>query len=350
MRSQAKVGGESGKDGLTSMDITEFFGMGREILGTGWMIALPIMHMAGFVLAFIAGGLLAVGLRRKSTESQQPPAKALQAPGLPLSRGNGLVFGHEMKNYLCALRGNARLLRLGVQGTDQASIIDRIDRVVEKLESFAWNNDSAPDVLVSRTREAVDMVQTAQNCSGLHFSGTGIKFSTLVSTGVEFTSLASPGGEMQPLVQGDPYRLDQIFQNLYGNSREAGATRIVTRFRRIGGELEIAIEDNGRGCPEQMAARIFQPFFSTKKVTAPQGEAAGAEGRQVRGLGLFVVQSIVENHGGRIRASSKNGRGDGDQGLVVYLHFPLFSPLFPSQKNPAPSTARLDTLSMTQGA
>lgn len=304
------------------MGIAEVLGAGQAVPETGWPEVLSILHMAAFILAFMAGGVLAMTWRSIFPGTSRA-AKPGKVPAVP--RGNGQVFGHEMKNYLCALRGNASLLRLGAHGAEQASIIDRIERVVEKLEGFAWKDEAAPDVLAPRTRETLDLVRTARNCSELNFSGTGI----------EFTSQASEG---LLLVQGDPHRLDQVFQNLYGNAREAGATRVVTRFRRIGGELEVAIEDNGRGCSQDIADRIFQPFFSTKK------------GKQSSGLGLFIVQSIVENHRGRIRATTKNGREDGDQGLVVYLHFPLFSPVFPSQNKPAPSNLRLDSMSLVREA
>lgn len=304
------------------MGIGEILGAGREVSESGWLAGLPILQMAAYILAFMAGGVLAASLRPKSSAARRAGKTdaAVTAP-----QGRSQVFGHEMKNYLCAIRGNASLLRLGSQGAEQAVIIDRIERVVEKLETFAWREESTPDVLASRTREGLDLVQAARDCSDLHFSGTGI----------EFTSQATEG---LPLVQGDPHRLDQVFRNLYGNAREAGATRVVTRFRRIGAELEIAIEDNGQGCSQDVAGRIFQPFFSTKA------------GKHPRGLGLFIVQSIVENHRGRIRATTKNDRGDGDRGLVVYLHFPLFSPAPASQKKLSPSILRLDSLSLVREA
>lgn len=59
--------------------------------------------------------------------------------------------------------------------------------------------------------------------------------------------------------------------------------------------MEISFQDTGNGIPEDMQARIFEPFFSTKE-----------EGI---GLGLPIAQRIVEEHGGEISVESKPGQG-----------------------------------------
>jgi len=59
--------------------------------------------------------------------------------------------------------------------------------------------------------------------------------------------------------------------------------------------MEIRIQDNGPGVPEELQDKIFQPFFTTKE-----------EGT---GLGLSMVSRIVEGHKGVLRFSSKQGSG-----------------------------------------
>ena len=68
--------------------------------------------------------------------------------------------------------------------------------------------------------------------------------------------------------------------------------------------MEIFIQDTGKGIPEDMQARIFEPFFSTKE-----------EGI---GLGLPIAQRIVEEHGGEIRLESHPGKG-----TTFFLTLPL---------------------------
>lgn len=291
--------------------------MDAMMFGRDWSVATPTIQVLGLILAFLSGVVLAAVFRAIAAR------KASRNLPLPSAVPGRLLFGHEMKNYLCVIKGNAKLLRLGVGSKDQADIIDRIDKVVERLETFAWKESPAsPDVVLPGRRESVDLMETARNCSRIHFSQAAAEFTVTTSGGL-------------PCIQGDPHRLDQVFLNLYGNALEAGARRLTIKIRRTGAEVAVAVEDDGRGCPQDQAARIFQPFLTTKA-----SGKAGSHG--TRGLGLYIVRSIVENHGGRIRAKVKNGRGNGETGLVVYLNFPAYPPLTASVPAMRPPKVRRD--------
>lgn len=304
------------------------------IFNPDWMTAaLPLLQALGFFAAFLAGGLMAAVVGRRPIldlchrmsghrlailpEAPVTAPDAGSAPvGPPLAEPKAespredrvdLLLGHELKNYLCAIKGNARLLRMGC-ADHQADVIDRIDHVVERLENLAWKGPQRSDVTACAQRTPVDVTAVSRFSSRTHFGQAAMEFSTQASEGL-------------PAIQGDPHRLEQVFMNLYGNALEAGAKGVSTRIRRIGNEVEVAVEDDGRGCRAEDAERLFEPFYSTKV----EG------GSRLRGLGLFIVRSIVENHGGRIRATSKNGRGQGETGLVVYMNFPV-----PAVKGPAP--------------
>jgi signal transduction histidine kinase len=62
-------------------------------------------------------------------------------------------------------------------------------------------------------------------------------------------------------------------------------------------EVEVELEDEGSGIPEEILPRIFDPFFTTK----PPGQGTG--------LGLAIAQGIVTDHGGRIEVTSRPGKG-----------------------------------------
>jgi PAS domain S-box-containing protein len=113
-----------------------------------------------------------------------------------------------------------------------------------------------------------------------------------------------------PRVQGDPVQLQQVLLNVLVNACEAialtedGPREIgIETVLRGGHHVEIVIRDTGIGVKEAELTRIFERFVSTK-----------AEGL---GMGLSISRSIVEAHGGRIRATANAPRG-----LTVHVELP----------------------------
>jgi nitrogen-specific signal transduction histidine kinase/CheY-like chemotaxis protein len=104
-----------------------------------------------------------------------------------------------------------------------------------------------------------------------------------------------------PLVDGNEARLGQVFLNLVLNAAhaidtgraEANEIRVSTFVEE--GAVAVEVRDSGVGMTEEVRARIFEPFFSTK----PAG----------RGLGLPISQRIVDEMGGRIDVKTRPGTG-----------------------------------------
>jgi two-component system NtrC family sensor kinase len=111
----------------------------------------------------------------------------------------------------------------------------------------------------------------------------------------------------EPLhVRGDTGQLQQVLLALLVNAGDAmpQGGQVTISVRKIPdlsasqhGRVEICVQDNGPGIPEEIRDRIFEPFFSTK------------EDGQRTGLGLAIAAGIVEQHGGAIRVQSELGRG-----------------------------------------
>ena len=85
--------------------------------------------------------------------------------------------------------------------------------------------------------------------------------------------------------------------NLVQNALQASSPgkTVTVAYERIAGTVQITVSDEGSGIDAQQLENIFNPFFTTK----PQGV----------GLGLAIVAKIVDEHGGRIRTTSKPGVG-----------------------------------------
>ncbi len=95
-----------------------------------------------------------------------------------------------------------------------------------------------------------------------------------------------------PKIQGDTIRLRQVIHNLLQNALDEGRDQKDFRVQVITGQEEewakLSISDNGQGFSEQVIARVFEPYITTKS--------------KGTGLGLPIVKKIVEEHHGHIRA------------------------------------------------
>ncbi len=126
-------------------------------------------------------------------------------------------------------------------------------------------------------------------------------------------------------LSGDEDQLVQVFQNLLTNARESVSAnrpaKISLSAENIGigdyGELplqkgayiKLTIKDNGCGMEDQVLAKAFDPYFSTKQLSSQKGV----------GLGLTVCYSVIKKHDGHIAIQSEPGLG-----TTVTLYLPAW--------------------------
>jgi signal transduction histidine kinase len=104
----------------------------------------------------------------------------------------------------------------------------------------------------------------------------------------------------------DPGRMTQVLTNILDNAvrhtPEGG--RIILSAKQTGGNVELAIQDNGTGLPPQEIERIFERFYRADSSRQRDGTVPGGSG-----LGLAIAKSIVQAHGGQLSAESEPGKG-----------------------------------------
>lgn len=102
------------------------------------------------------------------------------------------------------------------------------------------------------------------------------------------------------VVQGDVHRLEQALQNLVSNAvrHTPSGGRIAMRAERAPGEIHLVVEDDGPGIPDEHLPHVFDRFYKAdlSRTSFPVGAGSG--------LGLSIVQAIVQRHGGSIAASN----------------------------------------------
>ena len=123
-----------------------------------------------------------------------------------------------------------------------------------------------------------------------------------------------------PRIRARADQLRQVFLNLIINAQQAihgeGEIRVSTSTyeQALQPSIVIQMADTGVGISEDDQARIFEPFFST--------------GKKGTGLGLWVTQDIVRQHGGRIDVASEVGKG-----TVFSIILQVESPILEDQES-----------------
>jgi len=207
-------------------------------------------------------------------------------------------LAHEIRNPLGSIRLGVSMLRDNVNGDKEAlRTIDLVERGIAHLNKLVIDVTQ-----FSRgkplERASVDLNDALNRSLDLVADKIQEK-----ATPVE-KIFSKPG----PRGSWDPDQLRQVFVNLIGNAIDASpkgkGVTLETELISASGKAEdgasrsiarIVISDQGSGMDETTMARVFEPFFSTKK--------------RGTGLGLAIVKQIVEQHEGKISVESEPGKG-----------------------------------------
>jgi PAS domain S-box-containing protein len=211
------------------------------------------------------------------------------------------MLGHELRNPLAPILTALELMRFRQQagGERERETIERQTRHLVRL---------VDDLLdISRiTRGKIDLRKTRVDL-GAAIAAAVEMASPLLEQRNHHVSIAAPRGLV--FVDGDEFRLAQVFQNLLTNAAKytPSGGSITVRLRAQNEQAIADIEDNGVGIAVDVLPTIFDPFVQgAQKLDRSQGGL---------GIGLTLVRSLTELHGGRVDAHSA-GPGQGSRFTV----------------------------------
>lgn len=213
------------------------------------------------------------------------------------------TLAHELRNTLAPIGNAVHLLRMA-NGGDPAT-----DQICEMLERQVRNLVRLVDDLmeVSRiTRGKVELRTEPIELAAAIRSAVEESQPLIEASGHQLAISLPP----EPIIlNGDPIRLSQVFANLLNNATKYmdKGGQIWLHAHQEEGDVVVSVRDTGIGIPPEMLPHIFQLFTQVDNSTR---KAQGG-----LGIGLTLVQSLVELHGGRVEARSP-GIGKGSEFIV----------------------------------
>jgi CheY-like chemotaxis protein/nitrogen-specific signal transduction histidine kinase len=229
------------------------------------------------------------------------------------------MLGHELRNPLAPVLNAVRLLRDEEVPTEtRRNALDAADRQVRHMARLV---DDLLDV--NRIRSGKVQLRKSELDLGHVVEAAVQSVETLFRQREHVLELALPAEPLR--MEGDPLRLTQVVMNLLTNAAKYTdpGGRVGVRLGRAGNEALLTVEDDGIGIPTELLPRVFDLFV--------QGEQAVDRSRGGLGIGLALVKSLVEMHGGTVVAES-DGPGKGSRFRV---RLPVLAP-GPSTTAPAP--------------
>ena len=190
-------------------------------------------------------------------------------------------LAHEIKNPLTPIQLSAE--RIQHKFSDKLSKED--SNILERSTKTIVNQVNALKIMVNEFAEYARPPKIIKD---------KIRIDTLIEEVIELYKLDKiiqiKKDQKIPIIYADQNKLRQVIINLLENSQDAlkeiKKPKIKIFIKKRINEVDLIIEDNGIGIPDQIIGRIFEPYITSKKTGT--------------GLGLAIVYKIIEEHGGRI--------------------------------------------------
>jgi signal transduction histidine kinase len=255
--------------------------------------AYPLKQQGDDEITEVTGAFDRMRRSLRATQQQLLEAERLATIGTMASS-----ISHDLRHSLTAVVANAEFLcesSLTVAQKEELYheirvAVDQMTDMIESLLEFS----RTPESLRRSPAKLDEVVRRAASAVRAHPQGQGVAISV------------SSSGPVAGVF--DQKKLQRVFYNLLLNACEAtrgDGRRVEVTIQGQAQKVEIRVCDNGTGIPEAVRDRLFQPFVSSGKENGT-------------GMGLAVVQKIVQDHGGDIVLESTS-----PQGSIFKITLPL---------------------------
>jgi signal transduction histidine kinase len=202
---------------------------------------------------------------------------------------------HEMRTPLTAIQGSSELMgRYNLSEEKRKQMTDMINqeskRLARMIQTFL-DVERLSDGQMELKREQFTAKELVEACLG-RVRPLGERKNIRVSS-----------GELAGVLEGDRELMEYAIYNLMTNAVKYSGpgTEVTVRCRIEGDRVRLSVQDQGIGMDAKELRQIFQKFYRTKRA-----EASGEKGT---GIGLSIVEQIVQHHGGKMEVTSQPGKG-----------------------------------------
>jgi signal transduction histidine kinase len=250
-------------------------------------------------------------LLRERAEAQASALAALQA-NQRMDAFLGIA-GHELKTPLTSIKGNLQIVKRRL-----AAIVQEVpfgeDSLRTRLEEVQLLLDRAERQVSVQNRLVSDLFDTSRIQAGqLHVQLDLRDLATIVSQVVEDQRMVAtsrtirltlPASELVP-VKIDVDRISQVIGNYLSNAlKYAPPTHpIDVRLEVEGNQARLSVRDEGPGLAPAEQGRVWDRFYRVSGVERQAGTGPSL------GLGLYICRMIIEQHGGQVGVTSREGQG-----------------------------------------
>jgi|GEM_PF-5707969 len=288
---------------LEKLPITIFVGIDLDLLDAKWRHQVAVPLLLGVIatllsLAFLA--LILALLRRRDSEAAQLREALRSAEAANDAKRHFMArMSHELRTPLNAILGFSEIVSGGLLGP-----------LSKTYQSYGQDIHRSGQHLLGLVNQVLEIARLEAKAMPLHESacklGTSIEEAVdMMRSAATMKQLQLDIGDLPPATQlhADPLLLRQMLLNLLSNAvkyTEPGGQIMVAASTEADG-LAITVSDTGRGISEADKLHIFEPFG--------RGNSMVARTEDGFGLGLPIVRSLMELHGGRIDLQPGPQRG-----------------------------------------
>lgn len=256
---------------------------------------VPFLDDAGHPYQYLAVRQDITDLKRAQETILEQQAQLIASSKLSATGEMAAAITHEINNPLGVILGRCEMLRtLAERGQLEPErvlkIVEhiestgrRIEKIVRSMKSLAHRGEEEPFYLTPLSEILSDSLELCTQRIRNH----GI-------------SLEVPEIPRSLTIECRAHEIAQVVVNLLNNAHDAvltlGVKWIKVGFEDLGEHIVLSVTDSGHGIPEQHLSKLFEPFFSTKRV------------QYGTGLGLSISRGIVSRHHGKLEYDLHNER------------------------------------------